>query len=155
DIADAMILGRLFEQLFDQGVVIVATSNLPPSELYKDGLNRNLFLPFIALIEEKLDVVALDSHSDYRLGRGKGPKTFITQLGPEADAQMQDMWERLTDTRNGEPLAIEVLGRKLTVPHAARGAARFSFADLCQAPLGPADYLALARTFKLIFIDRI
>jgi len=155
DIADAMIIGRLFEQLFDAGVVVVTTSNLAPDELYRDGLNRNLFLPFIRLIEHKLDIVELDSHKDYRLGRVKGLRTFITPLGPQADAEVQELWKRLTDTEKGEPCSIEVLGRRLAVPQAARGAARFTFAQLCEALLGPADYLALARAFKLIFVEDI
>jgi cell division protein ZapE len=155
DIADAMIIGRLFEQLVELGVVIVTTSNLPPDDLYREGLNRDLFLPFIGLIEQKLDVVELEGAIDYRLGRVRGLRTFITPLGPESDARLQDLWEKLTDTGKGDPLTIEVLGRKLAIPEAARGAARFTFADLCEAPLGPADYLALAKTFKLIFIGGI
>jgi cell division protein ZapE len=155
DIADAMIVGRLFGQLFEKGTVIVTTSNLAPHEVYKDGLNRGLFLPFIRLIEHKLDVIELTGINDYRLGRVRGLKTFITPLGPEADAKVQELWEKLTDCTRGEPFAIDVLGRKLVVPQAAHGAARFTFAELCEAPLGPADYLALARAFKLIFVENI
>ena len=155
DIADAMIVGRLFESLFNLGAIVVTTSNLAPDELYKEGLNRDLFVPFIRLIENKLEVVPLTGNADYRLGRIRGLKTFITPLGPDADAKMQDLWEKLTDTSKGDPAEINVLGRKLAVPEAARGAARFTFADLCQAPLGPADYLALAAAFKLIFIERV
>jgi cell division protein ZapE len=155
DIADAMIVGRLFEHLFELGVVVVTTSNLAPDHLYKDGLNRDLFLPFIRLIEERLESVEIEGAIDYRLGRVRGLKTFLTPLGPETDAKVQDLWERLTDTEKGVPFSLEVLGRKLVVPQAAHGAARFTFAELCEAPLGPADYLALARTFKLIFIEDI
>jgi cell division protein ZapE len=155
DIADAMIVGRLFERLLDLGVVVVATSNLRPNELYREGLNRNLFLPFVGLIEQKLEIVELDSPIDYRLGRIKGLRTFVTPLGAAADAEVQDLWERLTDTAKGEPVTIELLGRRLAVPQAAHGAARFTFADLCEAPLGAADYLALAGSFKLIFVENI
>ncbi len=155
DIADAMIVGRLFELLFARGTVVVMTSNLKPGDLYKDGLNRQLFLPFIRLIEERLDVVTLDSPTDYRLGRVKGRETFIHPLGPEADRKLQELWERLTDTVKGEPRKLDVLGRELAVPQAARGAARFTFADLCEAPLGPPDYLAIARAFGTVFMEHI
>jgi cell division protein ZapE len=155
DIADAMIVGRLFEILFARGTVVVTTSNLKPTDLYTDGLNRQLFLPFIRLMEEKLDVVSLDSPTDYRLGRVKGRETFIYPLGPEADRKLQELWERLTDTERGEPRKLDVLGRQLAVPQAAHGAARFTFADLCEAPLGPPDYLAIARTFGTVFIEHI
>jgi cell division protein ZapE len=155
DIADAMIIGRLFETLFACGTVVVTTSNLEPADLYTDGLNRQLFLPFIRLIEEKLDVVTLDSPTDYRLGRVKGRETFIHPLGPEADLKLQELWERLTDTEKGEPRKLNVLGRDLAVPQAAHGAARFTFADLCEAPLGPPDYLLIARAFGTVFIEHI
>ena len=155
DIADAMIVGRLFEALFARGVVLVTTSNLPPDGLYKDGLNRQLFLPFIKLLNERLEVVSLEGITDYRLGRVKAHETFVTPLGPQADAKVQELWQRLTDGKEGAPLDIEVLGRKLHVPHAARGCARFTFAALCEAALGPADYLALAQNFRTIFLEHI
>jgi cell division protein ZapE len=155
DIADAMIVGRLFEILFAQGSVVVTTSNLNPGDLYTDGLNRQLFLPFIRLIEEKLDAVTLDSATDYRLGRVKGHETFIHPLGLEADRKLQELWQRLTDTERGEPKTLDVLGRKLAIPQAAHGAARFTFADLCEAPLGPPDYLAIAKNFGTVFIEHI
>jgi len=155
DIADAMIIGRLFEGLLAHGAVIVTTSNLKPDDLYRDGLNRQLFLPFIQLINEKLDVVALDGGTDYRLGRVKSHETFLTPLGTAADAAVQDLWVRLTDTEKGEAVDIDVLGRKLHVPQAAHGCARFSFSDLCERPLGPPDYLALAHNFGTVFVERI
>lgn len=155
DIADAMILGRLFEGLLAAGTVIVTTSNLAPVDLYKNGLNRQLFLPFIRLIEERLDVISLDGATDYRLGRVKGHETFLTPLGPDTAARMQDLWRRLTDTEAGLPVEIGVLGRHLHVPEAAHGCARFSFADLCEKPLGPPDYLALARHFRTVFLSGI
>lgn len=155
DIADAMIVGRLFEGLLAQGTVIVTTSNLAPQELYRDGLNRQLFLPFIDLIGARLDVAALESPTDYRLGRVKAHETFLTPLSPENDARLQDLWERLTDTRQGQPMDLAVLGRSLRVPQAAAGCARFGFAELCEAALGPADYLALAANFRVLFVERI
>ena len=155
DIADAMIVGRLFEILLAQGTVVVTTSNLKPEDLYTDGLNRQLFLPFIHLIEEKLDVVTLASPTDYRMGRVKGHETFIHPLGPEADRKVQDLWERLTDTERGSKGSLEVLGRQLAIPQAAHGVARFTFADLCEAPLGPPDYLAIAQNFGTVFIEHI
>jgi cell division protein ZapE len=155
DIADAMIVGRLFEGLLAAGTVIVTTSNLKPFDLYRDGLNRQLFLPFITLIGEKLEVVALDSATDYRLGRVKGHETFVTPLGPKADALVQEMWRKLTDVARGEPVEIDVMGRKLTVPQAAHGCARFTFAELCEKALGPADYLALTHNFSTLFVEQI
>ncbi|HVZ68612.1 MAG TPA: cell division protein ZapE [Rhizomicrobium sp.] len=155
DVADAMILSRLFEQLFSLGVVIVATSNTPPEKLYDGGLNRQLFLPFIALIKERLDIVNLDGAVDYRLQRMAGMKVYITPLGPDADRAMDEDWRKLTDEERGEAVELTVLGRKLTVPQAARGVARFSFDDLCVAALGAADYLAIAETFRTVMIDRI
>jgi cell division protein ZapE len=155
DIADAMIIGRLFQVLIGHGVTVVTTSNLPPEELYRDGLNHQLFLPFVKFIAAKLDVISLDGDTDYRLGRIKSHETFVTPLGRQADARIQETWRRLTDCERGEPIEIEVKGRKLAVPQAAHGCARFSFADLCEAPLGPADYLAIARNFRTIFIEHI
>jgi cell division protein ZapE len=155
DIADAMILGRLFEALLAAGTVIVTTSNQPPSELYRDGLNRQLFLPVIALLEDRLDVVALDGPTDYRLGRIKAHETYLTPLNAETERRLQAVWERLTDAGRGGSFDLKVLGRTLLVPEAAHGCARFSFADLCQASLGPADYLAIAKAFGTIFVARI
>jgi len=155
DVADAMILGRLFQHLFELGVVIVATSNTAPKHLYEGGLNRQLFLPFIALIEKKLGIVELNGPHDYRMQRMAGLDIYITPLGPEADAKMNAAWKRLTDSEKSEPATLEVLGRKLPVPQAANGVARFSFADLCAKPLAAADYLAIARAFHTMLIDRI
>lgn len=155
DIADAMIMGRLFEALLAQGVVIITTSNVAPDQLYRDGLNRDLFLPAIAMLNSKLDVVYLPSPVDYRLGRVKAWESFISPLGARAAAHIQAMWERLAETPKGKPIELAVLGRELHVPETAHGCARFSFAELCEAPLGPPDYLALAATFKTIFIEAI
>ena len=155
DIADAMIVGRLFQALIENGTVIVTTSNQPPDDLYKDGLNRSLFLPAIKLMKKSFEVISLASLTDYRLGRVKSWESFVTPLGPKADAHVQRIWERLTDVPKGEPGEIPVLGRSLHVPESAHGCARFSFADLCEAPLGPPDYLALAANFQTIFVEGI
>jgi cell division protein ZapE len=155
DVADALILGRLFEQLLDAGTVIVATSNVAPERLYEGGLNRQLFLPFISLIEARLDVLELDGPTDYRLHRLSGRPVYLTPISPQADAAMDDAWRRLTDCEHGDPARLTVFGRTLLVPQAARGVARFSFADLCENPLAAADYLEIARHFHTLLIDHI
>ena len=155
DVADAMILGRLFEHLLELGTVIVATSNVAPDRLYEGGLNRQLFLPFIALIKERLEVVELNGPTDYRLHRLSGHPVYLTPLSPETDAAMDAAWRRLTDCARGEPARLTVFGRSLLVPQAARGVARFSFADLCEKPLAAADYLEIARNFHTVLLDHI
>ncbi len=155
DITDAMIIGRLFEALLANGTVLVTTSNLPPGELYRDGLNRNLFLPAVKLLQTRLKVVSLNSPTDYRLGRIRAGEGFISPLGARADRHVQKIWELLTEMPQGQPCELQVLGRKLLVPQAAHGCARFSFEELCEAPLGPADYLAIASHFQTLFVERI
>ncbi len=155
DIADAMILGRLLRGLLDAGAVIVATSNRAPDDLYKDGLNRQLFLPTIALLKQRLDVMELDSARDYRLARLEGAPTYYEPLGREADAAMDAAWRRFICGATAGEEIIEVQGRALIVPAAARDAARFDFEDLCAKPLGAADYLALADAYSTLFIDRV
>ena len=155
DVADAMILGRLFEKLFAYGAVVVLTSNIEPDRLYEGGLNRQLFLPFIALIKERLEIVELNGPRDYRLDRMAGLNVYISPLGREADAAMDAAWRRLTDQDGGEPLVLEVMERKVVVPRAARGVARFDFDELCGQTLGMADYLALAEDFHTVLIDHI
>jgi cell division protein ZapE len=155
DVADAMILGRLFDRLFAEGVTIVTTSNMPPDRLYEGGLNRQLFLPFIAEIKGRLEVVELNGPTDYRLQRLSGVKVYLTPLGPDADAAMDAAWRRLTDTIKGKPCALTVLGRQLPVPQAARGVARFTFDELCDRPLAAADYLAIAQAFHTVLMDHI
>ena len=136
DIADAMILSRLFSVLFERGTVIVATSNVPPQNLYKDGLNRALFLPFIALLEDKMEVLELECARDYRLDRLSGTPLYFSPLGNGADAEVQKAWVKLTGHKAGEAATIAVKGRAVEVPEAAMGVARFDFADLCSKPLG-------------------
>ncbi|HEY3621959.1 MAG TPA: cell division protein ZapE [Roseiarcus sp.] len=155
DIADAMILSRLFAALLAAGVVVVATSNVAPDELYKDGLNRALFLPFIALIEERLDVVELDARTDYRLEKLKRAPVYYTPLSPKADAALDAAFLALTGHERGKPTRIELLGRHLDVPQAIDGVARFDFDALCRNPLGAADYLQLAQRFHTLVVDRI
>jgi cell division protein ZapE len=155
DVTDAMILGRLFEQLFALGVVVVATSNTPPDDLYEEGLNRQLFLPFIEMIKQRLEIVELNGPRDYRLQRMSGLDTYLRPLGPQSDAAMDAAWQSLTDCRLGVARTLTVLGRSLSVPQAAKGVARFSFADLCVSPLAAADYLAVAHTFHTVLIDHI
>jgi cell division protein ZapE len=155
DIADAMIVGRLFQTLIANGVVIVTTSNQPPNQLYTDGLNRDLFVPAIKLMETNFELISLAGSTDYRLGRVKAWESFVTPLGAKADAHIQKIWERLTDVPKGKPLEIPVLGRSLHVPECAHGCARFSFVELCEAPLGPPDYLALAANFQTLFVENI
>jgi cell division protein ZapE len=155
DVADAMILGRLFDRLFAEGVTIVCTSNTPPDRLYEGGLNRQLFLPFIEEIKQRLEVVELNGPTDYRLQRMSGIKVYLTPLGPQADAAMDQAWRKLTDCAHGKPTSLNVLGRQLKVPQAARGAARFRFDDLCAQPLAAADYLAIAEEFHAVLLDHI
>ena len=155
DIADAMILGRLFTALFAAGVVVVATSNVAPDDLYKDGLNRALFLPFIALLKERLDVVELDARTDYRLEKLKRAPVYYTPISPKADAALDQAFLALTGHERGPKLKIELLGRYLDAPQAIDGVARFDFDSLCRRPLGSADYLELAQRFHTLILDRI
>jgi cell division protein ZapE len=155
DIADAMILGRLFKRLFELGVVVVATSNVAPTELYKDGLNRSLFLPFIALIEERMEIVELEARTDFRLEKLAGAPVWYVPADAAATAALDEAWGRLTAGHAGEPRALSLKGRTIHVPRATMGVARFSFHDLCGEPLAAADYLKIAREYHTILIDHV
>lgn len=155
DVADAMILGRLFEKLFKRGVVVVATSNRHPDELYKGGLNRQLFLPFIEMFKQRLDLLALDGPTDYRLARLRGQPVYHVPAGPTATARLEAAFAALTDSEPGMPTTLDVLGRKVPIARAARGVAFVTFESLCATSTGPADYLALARRFHTLILKNI
>ncbi|MEM9470683.1 MAG: cell division protein ZapE [Pseudomonadota bacterium] len=155
DITDAMILGRLFEALHKAGCVIVATSNIPPDELYRNGLNRKLFEPFIDFINSRFDIVELDGPSDYRLEKLSGEEVYFCPLGPGSLARLKLLWHKVTGQDDGVPAELQVQGRVLPVSQTARGAAWFTFAELCDEPLGAADYLAIANAYKVVFIQGV
>jgi cell division protein ZapE len=155
DIADAMILGRLFEALFARGVVVVATSNTLPDDLFKGRPGRDAFLPFIALIKQRLDVLVLDAARDYRRERILGLPTWHTPLGGRAERALDAAFKELTGEAQGKPCRLAVLGRSLELPQAARGVARADFEALCGRNLGPADYLALATHIHTLLLDGV
>lgn len=155
DIADAMILGRLFSKLFDLGTVVIATSNVAPVELYKGGLNRALFLPFIAQISDHMDVLRLDARTDFRLEKLAGIKMWLVPADRDAGATLDRAWAKMTGKSGGKPRDIPIKNRILHVPCSADGVARFPFMDLCEKPLATSDYLRLAHDYHTIMIDRI
>ena len=155
DIADALIVGRLFEAMVKRGIVFVTTSNLPPDGLYKDGLNRDLFLPFIALLNKNLDVISLETKTDYRLGRVHAHNTYLSPATAENRVAFNKLWHDLTDGAIGKAEVLEVLGRKRHVPKAARACASFTFFELCGEALGPPDYLAIAKAYRTVFISGV
>jgi cell division protein ZapE len=155
DIADAMILGRLFERLFAEGVVIVATSNRHPDDLYRDGINRQLFLPFIDLLKDRLDVMELDGGVDHRLRQLEAAPVYYCPLGADADHAMDLAWERLTSGATPQRCTLDVQGRELVVEREVAGVARFTFPELCARPLGAGDYLAIAGRFHTVLLDRV
>ncbi len=155
DIADAMIVGRLFQLLFEKGVTVVTTSNRVPEDLYKNGLNRQLFLPFIALIRERMQVIRLDSDRDHRQGRAAGGQVWFTPEDGNRRATLDEIWDELTGAVPAGPRALELKGRSVTIPAAHERVARADFYDLCGRPLGPADYLAIAEAFDALIIDDI
>jgi cell division protein ZapE len=155
DIADAMILGRLFKGLLEAQVVVVATSNVPPDELYKNGLNRALFQPFIDLIKQHMDVEELLAAKDFRLEKLVGRPLYFAPADARAKAEMDRLWTQLTGNHPGAPMDLDVKGRKVRVPLASMGVARFSFPQLCEQPLGANDFLHIAHAFHTVLLDGI
>jgi cell division protein ZapE len=155
DIADAMILSRLFSVLFQEGVVLVATSNVAPDDLYRDGLNRRLFLPFVDLLKRHTEVLALDADKDYRLDKFNHLPVYMTPIGPDTDRKMDEAWEAVTHGLKEAAAEVAVKGRHIAVPRAAGASARFTFADLCERPLAARDYLAIVTQYDTIFVDHV
>lgn len=154
DIADAMILSRLFSALFANGVVLVATSNVAPRDLYRDGLNRQLFLPFVDLLARNAEIVALDSETDYRQEKIARIPVYLTPDDEAATRAMDEAWAAISQGReNSQEIALK--GRTITVRRASGRAARFSFSELCDAPLGARDFLALAERYDTIFVEHV
>ena len=155
DIADAMILGRLFTALFAHGVTVVATSNVEPTRLYEGGLNRALFMPFIALLTERMEVIKLEARTDFRMEKLGGAPVWRVPADPAAEKALDEAFTRLTGGQRGTPLTLTVKGRELVIPRAAQGVARVSFHDLCEQPLGASDYLAMAERFHTVVLDAV
>lgn len=155
DITNAMLLGRLFERLWAGGVTVVATSNTLPERLYENGLNRQLILPFIAQLQRQCEVVELDGPTDYRRIKLSGEEVYQFGTGAEIDAAMDRLWLRVTGGQVGAPSELRFLGRAIPVPHAALGAARFDFANLCEKPLGARDYVRLSHTYDTLMIEHV
>jgi cell division protein ZapE len=155
DIADAMILARLFTRLFEAGTVMVATSNVAPDDLYVGGLNRSLFLPFVGLLKQHVEMVELDARTDFRLEKLAGLSVWHTPADAAADAALDAAWHNLTGGQADGACELHVQGRVIRVPQAAMGVARFSFAELCEQPHAAADFLKIAREFHTILVDHI
>lgn len=155
DIADAMILGRLFQALFARGIVVVATSNVEPAHLYEGGLNRALFLPFIHMLQDKMKVLKLEARTDFRLEKLSGTQVYYHPADGRAHEAMNQIFLNLTGHEQGEPFDLDIGGRIWTVPQAFHHIARFNFAQLCETALGASDYLALAQHFHTVLIDDI
>ena len=153
DIADAMILGRLFEQLFARGITVVATSNRAPDDLYADGLNRQLFLPFIALLKARMEVVAVGGARDYRLDRLRAAGTWFSPIDPDSERAFDRLWDLMLGGAREAGVTLTVFGRQLHWPRAEGGMLRAHFRSLCAEALGPSDYLAIAERFGTVFVE--
>jgi cell division protein ZapE len=155
DIADAMILARLFEALWARKIVVVATSNVDPVDLYRDGLNRALFLPFISMIKTHMEVLKLDSRTDFRMEKLGGAAVYHHPADEGARSALDQAFRALTGVEKGEPARLPLLGREIAVPQAVNHVARFDYADLCKQPLGAADFLAISETYHVLVVDNI
>lgn len=155
DIADAMILGRLFEALFEVGVVLAVTSNRAPDQLYLNGINRQLFLPFIAMLEEKCVVVSVAGSRDWRLDRLMGDRVWFTPADADARAGFETLWSDLKGEQDESPAHLKVLGREVVIERTDGGLARATFGQLCGTALGPQDYLAVAERFHTLFLEDV
>ncbi|MGQ4273689.1 cell division protein ZapE [Terrihabitans sp. B22-R8] len=155
DIADAMMLSRLFGRLFERGTIVVATSNAPPSKLYAGGLNRELVLPFIALLEQRLDVAELSSRTDFRQEKGEIAQSWHAPLDGRADSAMDAAFRRCAGVAQGKAETLQVQGREVVIPNAHNGVARFTFDELCKVARGPADFGAITGRYGTIFVDHI
>ena len=155
DIADAMVLGRLFQTMFDEGVVVVATSNVGPHNLYKNGLNRQIFLPFIDLLVEHVGVLELNARTDFRLEKLNRAPVYLSPVNVETRRIFEETWHRLVGEKTIADEVIDLKGRTLLVPESGNGVAKFNFDLLCREPRSAEDYLAIARRFHTVFIDCI
>ena len=155
DIADAMILGRLFEVLFEENVTVIATSNVAPSNLYKDGLNRKIFLPFIDLLLKNVDVVNLQSRTDFRLEKLNRSPVYLHPSNNKNAELFEATWERMSGAQDGKPETLQLKGRQLEIARTGNGVARLTFEQLCIEPRSAEDYLAIARKFHTVFIENI
>ncbi|WP_182418495.1 cell division protein ZapE [Bartonella sp. HY038] len=155
DIADAMILGRLFTALFDKGVTLIATSNVAPDNLYRNGLNRQLFVPFIAILKKQVEVYNLDAPTDYRLEKNGREPVYVSPLGNEAQKLMDAAWQNVIGDEKAEATEISVRGHLVEIPKATKDCARFEFFDLCSKPLAAFDYMALAAQYRTFFMDNV
>ncbi len=155
NIADAMILARLFETLFEEGVTVVATSNRPPDDLYKNGLQRERFLPFIELVKQRLDVFELGGEQDYRMDRLRNLDVYLTPLGTWATNKLEEEFRALSGGSDGGPRVLRTQGRDVEVPRAAPGVAMAHFMDWCAKPMGAADFLCIAEHFHTVIVAEI
>ena len=155
DIADAMIISKIFERMFEIGLVVVTTSNRHPDMLYKDGLQREKFIPFIDLIKSRMKVIQLNTLEDYRRGRLLGNKIFYSPADLNAKDALNQFWNKLTDSAPPKADSLNINGRKITIPISAHKVARFSFNDLCMQPMGANDYLEIAKNFSTIIVENI
>jgi len=155
DVADAMLLSRLFTAMFDQGITVVITSNWQPDDLYQGGLQRERFLPFIKLVKERMEIVGVDSPTDYRARKLKEMSVYFSPLNIDSQKRADSLFENLTEGEEGAQDLVSVKGRTIQVPIAVKGVARFSFSQLCERPLGAEDYLAIAKRYHTIFLENI